>query len=197
MAFDALTSRLGTSQGRIRPIGFTAVGDYSLVLGSDFPDSVARLNPGNRISFSQVVDVTGMKYIRVPLFARPPTAMPVARTASDGSTNGAGTQLTSVAAMFVQADVGSVVRAAGQPDATITAVSGNTVTISPAWAGSLSGIIFQVLGAAWRFSLLVGGVERAAHTIAAGRARTRDLRANVSKLTGNQTVELRLELVAA
>jgi hypothetical protein len=53
-------------------------------------------------------------------------------------------------------------------------------------------------GAAWKFSLLVAGVERMFALLPPGRTRDRaDLSANVSKLTGNQSVVFRLEVVAA
>jgi hypothetical protein len=55
------------------------------------------------------------------------------------------------------------------------------------------------VGASWKFSLRVAGVERARHFYVAGtRVRERhDLAANVSKLTGSQTLAFRLEVIAA
>jgi hypothetical protein len=54
-------------------------------------------------------------------------------------------------------------------------------------------------GTAWRYSLRVDGVERAAQVLVPGRPRRRaDLAANVAYLApGNHTIAFRLELVSA
>jgi hypothetical protein len=59
----------------------------------------------------------------------------VGRAVASGTTNVAGTLLTSVAAAFTNTDIGRYVLTNGEPVAQITARSGDTVTITPAWSG--------------------------------------------------------------
>jgi hypothetical protein len=77
MTLAAFDSRLGTTQGRIRPAHAPpASGEHVFVLGSDAPGHHARLNPGDRAEVYQEVDLTGVDLFRVHLHLRVPDDVP-------------------------------------------------------------------------------------------------------------------------
>lgn len=76
MPFDSFTSHFGTYQGRLRPAGFTPVGEVAFVLGSDVPGIMALLEIGDFVEVSQTGDLTGVKYLRFTMRGRPPTSLP-------------------------------------------------------------------------------------------------------------------------
>lgn len=56
MEFTSLTRDLGVAQGRIAPAGFTPVGSYAFVLGTDVADAVDAFNVGDYVEVSQNAD---------------------------------------------------------------------------------------------------------------------------------------------
>lgn len=79
---------------------------------------------------------------------------------------------------------------------TQTAQFAASTTLFRITAARFRGPAAPTVGAAWRFLLLVDGVERARHDIEAGRTVDKvTLAANVTALAGTYPITLRLEVV--
>lgn len=130
MALTALNRELGTTQGRIAPVGYVPQGTFAFVLGRDLPGLVEKLVVGDFVEVAQSADFGETKLVRLHARLRPPSSIPT--------------------------------------------------------------------GVAWKASLRIDGVERAAQLLVPGRTRDRvDLAANVSKLAGNHELSFRMELVGS
>ena len=191
---------LGTSQGRIQPVGYTPVdGLFAFVLGHDLRGEFGVFNIGDKVEVSQTADFDTAELLRLNLRLRAPSVPLIGRTATDAVTDATGSILTSVDINWIQDDVGRPVTAGGQPDAEIVAVTGNDATIFPAWAPSLPPTAITLTGAKWRFSILVDAVERASRVLTRGKLSTAvdlvDFAVNVSALA-SATLTFRLELEA-
>jgi len=75
MALTAFTSRLGTGQGRLATSNATA-GDYAFVLGDVEVGRIFELAPGDHAEVTQVVDVSGVDFVRASLRLRVPASTP-------------------------------------------------------------------------------------------------------------------------
>ena len=70
---NPFTSELGIVQGRIVPQVYTPTeGEYAFVLGSDTPGYIYDFNIDDSVEINQIIDVTGINFIRLDAQFRSP-----------------------------------------------------------------------------------------------------------------------------
>lgn len=217
-ALTAFDYELGGFEGRIPPTDIEPIaGSFTFVLGSDrIPEQMHDLGFLDDATVEQIVDLTGVNYIRSIWHVRQPLDMPrktalTAPAVKFGSVLNPGDTLlglTTTVPTFVTTDTHRIVRIAGATnggnngDKRITGIisstsvildSGIVATENPLGAG---GGTATLMGAQWEASLTVAGVKRVSRIEHYGESRRRtDMAAHVSKLAGNQTVRFKLELL--
>ena len=77
MALTAWNRELGTTQGRVAPVGFAPPqGEFAFVLGRDLPGLRQKLNVGDFAEVKQTADFGDAKLVRLRARMRPPEALP-------------------------------------------------------------------------------------------------------------------------
>ena len=77
MELTAFTSRLGKSQGRIRPSRVSAtLGEHLIVLGDEVDGYRYRLTSGDHVELKQDVDLTGVDFVRIQARLTVPPELP-------------------------------------------------------------------------------------------------------------------------
>jgi phage tail-like protein len=77
VALTAWNRELGTTQGRVKPSGFTPPeGTFALVLGQDAPGLKQRLAVGDFVELRQTADFGDSKLVRLRARMRPPVSLP-------------------------------------------------------------------------------------------------------------------------
>ena len=223
MALTPFDREFGSAQGRIQPTGVTPPeGDFVFVLGHDIPGVEHDLTVGDEISISQLADFGADTLVcRVTVRTRPPDRMPLESLAepfalADGQTllvsvdGGADQTVTFNTADFVAIGTARAYEVAAKIRATLTGADSrtrvpNTVSIvsdkrgqgsSVAISGGTAAGTLGFTGRAWRASMLIDSVERAARQIDPGNTRDLQFAANVANLAGDHTLEFKLELVS-
>ena len=77
MALAAWNRELGTTQGRISPVGFAPPqGEFVFVLGRDLPGLRQKLDVGDFVEVRQTADFGDAKLVRFRSRMRPPESIP-------------------------------------------------------------------------------------------------------------------------
>lgn len=223
-ALTAFDYELAIAEGRIEPANATPVnGDYLLCLGSDRLASQEHdLAFGDNAYVEQSIDVTGINFINAVWRIRQPEDMPSTTTIPSPGvlfhnvlhfadpTKPLGDHLlaiVSAADVFQTTDVHRIVQVSGATNPGNNGDKRITGVLSPRIAIIDDGIVATqnplpgpatatLLGARWKASISVAGIERASVIEAPGKDITRlGMQAHVSKLLGPQTVRFKLELV--
>jgi hypothetical protein len=77
VALTAWNREMGTTQGRIAPLGFAPQGTFAFVLGRDLPGLRQTLEVGDFAEVKQTADFGETKLVRLRARMRPPADVPV------------------------------------------------------------------------------------------------------------------------
>jgi len=228
VGLNAFEYELSSFEGRIKPENAgPASGDYLFCLGSDrVAEQLHDLAVGDHADLEQSIDLTGVNFVKATWRVRQPSIVPLAMAITSprvmvgdvlnfwDPTKPLGDTLLAVISNTVDAftnlDLHRIIRVAGATNPGNNGDKRVTGTLSPQIAIVDAGIVADenplgggtgtasLVGARWRASITVAGVERAFVVEYPGRDVIRvDLQAHVSKLAGVQPVRFRLELQEA
>lgn len=210
---NPFVAKYGISQGRIKPRFYTPTdGEYVFVLGSEDPD-MYDMKVGDYVEVHQDLDMTGINLIRLDTGFIQPESMPDRRDISTGSIlkrddvintgDDLSAIITTATNPLSQADEGLQLEITGAINAgnnkvnRILSVVGTSVGILEEQVlNEATGFTAIIRGARWEASMIIGGVELFTVILRKGSIlASSDVAGNVSKLTGNHTVYLRLALI--
>jgi len=201
----------GVRQGRIQPSGYTPTeGVYAFVLGDEL-ECTDDFEVGDSIQISQSVDLTAIRLLRVDGKIRQPLMnagrdISAQATLKRGGVVAAGDDLSALVAPV--ADLASTDHKAALEISGCVFPFNNCVNqiigiVSPSTAilrypvqNEVTGFTVQIVEVAWKFSMLINDAAELEVIPDSGDAwTTTDMAVNTRKLTGVQTVALRLSLV--